>query len=137
VKNQWKNESLKQALGSYGGFCELLGLDKVQKYLIERRVHTIADWGSTDLDAEGLALQAELEQRQSVWHSSNAPVVLQSNSDIGIATSGHQVFLDLLGREDREELASLPGVLHTLAGWFPAYPSRAAQILEVCNLVLC
>ena len=66
VKNQWKNEPLKQALGSYNGFCELLGLDKVQKYLTQRRVHEIADWGSTDLDAEGLALQAELEQRQSV-----------------------------------------------------------------------
>lgn len=66
VKDQWKNESLKAALGSYNGFCELLGLDKVQKYLVERRVHGNADWGSTDLDAEGLALQAELEQRQSV-----------------------------------------------------------------------
>lgn len=66
VKDQWKNDSLKQALGSYNGFCELLGLDKIQKYLVERRVHENADWGSTDLDAEGLALQAELEQRQSV-----------------------------------------------------------------------
>ncbi|KAK3301482.1 armadillo-type protein [Chaetomium fimeti] len=65
VKDQWKNESLKQALGSYNGFCELLGLDKVQKYLVERRVHENADWGSTELDAEGLALQAEMEQRQS------------------------------------------------------------------------
>ncbi|KAK4156421.1 armadillo-type protein [Chaetomidium leptoderma] len=65
VKDQWKNESLKQALGSYNGFCELLGLDKVQKYVIQRGIHNIADWGSTSLDAEGLALQAELEQRQT------------------------------------------------------------------------
>lgn len=53
-------------MGSYNGFCELMGLDKVQKYLTQRRVHEIADWGSTELDAEGLALQAELEQRQTV-----------------------------------------------------------------------
>jgi exportin-5 len=66
VKNQWKNESMKQALGSYNGFCELLGLDKVQKYLVDRRINDVADWGSTGLDAEGLALQAELEQRQAV-----------------------------------------------------------------------
>ncbi|KAK4099940.1 hypothetical protein N658DRAFT_539264 [Parathielavia hyrcaniae] len=65
VKSQWKDDSLKQTLASYDGFCELLGLDKVQKYLAERGVHTIADWGSTELDAEGLALQAELERRQS------------------------------------------------------------------------
>jgi exportin-5 len=57
---------MKQALGSYSGFCELLGLDKVQKYLVGRRINDVADWGSTGLDAEGLALQAELEQRQSV-----------------------------------------------------------------------
>ncbi|KAK3305497.1 armadillo-type protein [Chaetomium strumarium] len=66
VKNQWKDESLKQALGSYNGFCELLGLDNAQKYLVQRRVHEIADWGSTNLDNEGLALQAELEQRQAL-----------------------------------------------------------------------
>ncbi|KAJ4291519.1 karyopherin [Collariella sp. IMI 366227] len=65
VKNQWKDESLKQALGSYNGFCELLGLDKAQKYIAERRAHEVADWGSAELDAEGLALQAELERRQS------------------------------------------------------------------------
>ncbi|KAK0713838.1 armadillo-type protein [Lasiosphaeria miniovina] len=66
VKNQWKVESLKQALNSYQGFCELVGLDKVQKYLADRRIHEINDWGSTDLDAEGLALQNEMEQRQSL-----------------------------------------------------------------------
>ncbi|KAL2024810.1 hypothetical protein VTK56DRAFT_5631 [Thermocarpiscus australiensis] len=66
VKTQWKDESLKQALGSYDGFCQLLGLDKAQKYLAQHRVHEIPDWGSADLDAEGLALQAELEQRQSL-----------------------------------------------------------------------
>jgi exportin-5 len=66
VKNQWKDESLKQALGSYNGFCELLGLDNAQKYLAQRRVHEITDWGSTNLDNEGLALQAELERRQAV-----------------------------------------------------------------------
>ncbi|KAK4236933.1 armadillo-type protein [Achaetomium macrosporum] len=66
VKNQWKDESLKQALGSYNGFCELLGLDNAQKYLARRRVHEIADWGSTNLDSEGLVLQAELEQRQAL-----------------------------------------------------------------------
>ncbi|KAK3384786.1 armadillo-type protein [Podospora didyma] len=66
VKDQWKNESLKQALASYDGFCQLVGLDKAQKYLAERRIHEIGDWGSTALDAEGLALQAELEQRQSL-----------------------------------------------------------------------
>ncbi|KAK4159636.1 putative importin beta-related nuclear transport receptor [Cladorrhinum sp. PSN259] len=65
VKSQWNDGSLKQALGSYDGFCQLLGLDKAQSYLAQRRIHEISDWGAVELDAEGLALQAELDQRQS------------------------------------------------------------------------
>lgn len=65
MKAQWKNESLKQALSSYSGFCELIRLDKAQNYLARSRVHE-ADWGSVELDAEGLALQSELEERQTV-----------------------------------------------------------------------
>jgi exportin-5 len=56
-----------------------LGLDKVQKYLAQRRIHEIADWGSTDLDAEGLALQAELEQRQAVCALPQVSVGWRSN----------------------------------------------------------
>ncbi|KAK4185282.1 putative importin beta-related nuclear transport receptor [Podospora australis] len=66
VKNQWSDPSLQQALGSYDSFCQLMGLDRAQKYLAQRRIHEVADWGSADLDAEGLAIQAELEQRQSM-----------------------------------------------------------------------
>ena len=66
VKEQWTDTSLKQALGSFEGFCQLTGLDKAQKYLASRRIDGINDWGSAELDAEGLALQNELEQRQSV-----------------------------------------------------------------------
>jgi len=73
VKNQWRDEALKQALGSYEGFCQLLGLDKVQKYIAQRQIHQITDWGEVDLDAEGLALQAELEQRQTVGNSGFPP----------------------------------------------------------------
>ncbi|KAK3322100.1 armadillo-type protein [Apodospora peruviana] len=65
VKDQWKDTSLKQALSSFEGFCRLLGLDQAQKYLASRRIDGINDWGSAELDAEGLALQSELEQRQT------------------------------------------------------------------------
>jgi exportin-5 len=43
-----------------------MGLDKAQQYLVRRRIHEISDWGSIELDAEGLALQKELEDRQTV-----------------------------------------------------------------------
>ncbi|KAM6518115.1 karyopherin [Fusarium solani] len=63
VKAQWQNENVRTALKSYSNFCELLGLDKAQNYLASRRAHEISDWGSRELDAEGLALQNELEER--------------------------------------------------------------------------
>jgi exportin-5 len=66
VKSLWDNAGLKQALGSYAGFCELLGLDRAQKYIAQRRMHEVGDWGSVGLDAEGLALQEGLEERQAV-----------------------------------------------------------------------
>ena len=66
MKSQWNNDGLKQALSSYGGFCELLGLDRAQKYIAQHRIHEIGDWGSVDLDAEGRALQDDLEERQTV-----------------------------------------------------------------------
>lgn len=65
MKAQWKNENLKQALASYSGFCELIGLDKAQNYLARSPLQE-TDWGSVKLDAEGLALQKELEERQTV-----------------------------------------------------------------------
>lgn len=66
VKAQWQNEDLKRALSSYGGFCEMMGLAKAQSYLARNRLHEVRDWGAVPLDAEGQALQAELEERQTV-----------------------------------------------------------------------
>ncbi|KAF6810057.1 nuclear import and export protein [Colletotrichum musicola] len=66
VTSQWQNQELKSALSSYSGFCELMALDKAKRYLMSHRVHEVKDWGSCELDAEGLALQNELEERQKM-----------------------------------------------------------------------
>ncbi|KAI1848332.1 hypothetical protein JX265_008887 [Neoarthrinium moseri] len=65
IRTQWRNENMKGALASYGGFCEMLALDKVQNYLARKRVHEVKDWGAMPLDDEGKALQNELEERQA------------------------------------------------------------------------
>ncbi|RYP27174.1 hypothetical protein DL768_011326 [Monosporascus sp. mg162] len=62
VKSLWQNERLKQGLTSFSSFCSLLALDKAQDYMARRRVHEMSDWGSVELDAEGQALQAEIEE---------------------------------------------------------------------------
>lgn len=69
---QWGDDNLKNALATYEGFCQLIGLDKAQRYLANRRVDQIADWGSVELDDEGVALQTEIEERQQVCVLSQA-----------------------------------------------------------------
>lgn len=63
VKQLWQDPVLDGALSSFDGFCELLGLGKVREYLVSRQVHKIQDWGSSNLDDEGKAIQTELTER--------------------------------------------------------------------------
>ncbi|GAP89848.1 putative nuclear import and export protein [Rosellinia necatrix] len=65
IRDQWQDPRLKQSLNSHASFCELMGLDKAQGYVIRKRMHEIQDWGSVELDEEGKALQTELEARQT------------------------------------------------------------------------
>lgn len=67
VKQGWSDPNLTEALRSFQGFCQLLGLDKVQEYLISRRVHEIPDFSNHPLDTEGQALQNELTEKFKVW----------------------------------------------------------------------
>ncbi|TQV98289.1 hypothetical protein V2A60_007956 [Cordyceps javanica] len=62
VLAQWQTESLKSAVASYPGFCEQLALNKAQDYLARKQADKIQDWGSHELDAEGLSLQNEMEE---------------------------------------------------------------------------
>lgn len=63
VKQLWQNPEMDQALASFGGFSDLLGLSKVRDYLVSRRVHEIEEWGLYQLDEEGQSLQKELDER--------------------------------------------------------------------------
>ncbi|KAJ3569516.1 hypothetical protein NPX13_g6056 [Xylaria arbuscula] len=65
IRAQWQDTRLKQSLSSHASFFELMGLDKAQGYIVNKRMHDIQDWGSVELDEEGKAFQAELEARQT------------------------------------------------------------------------
>ena len=66
VKQLWQNPELDEALSSFNGFCELLGIGKVRNYLVSHRVHEISDWSTMQLDDQGQAMQAELNERVKV-----------------------------------------------------------------------
>jgi exportin-5 len=63
IMDAWHDDNLKRSLASFPSFCQLIGLDKAQRYLADRNVHQIANWGGVELDAHGLALQEEMETR--------------------------------------------------------------------------
>lgn len=63
VTQLWQNPTLSSALQSFSGFMEILGMGKVNEYLVSRQVHSIADWGSFQLDEAGMAIQTELTER--------------------------------------------------------------------------
>jgi exportin-5 len=66
IKQLWQDPQLDEAVSSFDRFCDLLGLGKVREYLVSREVHKVADWGSFKLDAEGQAIQTELNDRVKV-----------------------------------------------------------------------
>ena len=72
VKAQWQNEEIRSSLQSYSNFCRFLALDKAQRYLVKRGADKIQDWGSCELDAEGIELQNELDERLKVWAARKA-----------------------------------------------------------------
>lgn len=66
IQSLWEDPALLEPISSFDGFCNLLGLDKVQNYLASKRVHEIQNWGSYQLDDEGQAIQKELDERVKV-----------------------------------------------------------------------
>lgn len=119
VKAQWQEENIKSAVKSYSGFCELLGLDKAQAYLVSRQAHNIKDWGSTELDAEGLALQNELEERLKVRVTPINPILHESmcqHNILAIATPSDENPSCTLCGPSRQVIHRIPGYLCDLGG---------------------
>lgn len=63
VQQLWQNPEMDRAISSFGGFCNLLSLNKVTDFIVNRRVSDIDEWQHYQLDAEGQAMQKELEER--------------------------------------------------------------------------
>lgn len=67
IKQAWTNQELKLVLGSFKGFYDVLGLDKVRPYLQKREAQKIEDWTAVPLDAEGIHIQEDLSKKFQVF----------------------------------------------------------------------
>lgn len=81
VQQMWQDVQMQQALASLDGFCDLLGLTTARQYLIRRRVHETEDWSQLRLDAEGQALQADIEARGAALPLRTTRVFLSASVD--------------------------------------------------------
>lgn len=66
LETAWQDTQLNEAMASSEGFCTLLSLDKVRRYLISREVHKVQDWSKHALDDEGQALQRAMDETTKV-----------------------------------------------------------------------
>lgn len=99
VQQLWQNPEMNEALSSFDGFCELLGLDRVRNYLVSRHVHEIQEWGLYQLDEEGQAIQKELDGRVKV---ADMLCCTMNLTDIrpGTTSSNDKIILGMLNRKD-------------------------------------
>ncbi|RPB21450.1 hypothetical protein L211DRAFT_435819 [Terfezia boudieri ATCC MYA-4762] len=63
LTSAWGSAELTNSLSRFDSFCALLGLDKVQEYMITNRVHEIKDFSAHQLEQHALALQADLQEK--------------------------------------------------------------------------
>ena len=63
IKQSWDNPELRNILTTFQGFTVLLGIERVQHYLINRKVQEIEDWSEVALDDEGRALQSDMNTK--------------------------------------------------------------------------
>lgn len=63
IKHSWDNVELRSTLSTFQGFMTLLGIERVQQYLINGKVNNLEDWSAVNLDEEGKALQSEMNAK--------------------------------------------------------------------------
>lgn len=65
----WQNGNLTLSLSSFHGFCELLGLGNIQRYVSDHKLHLVQDWSSHPLDDEGKLFQLQMQNASEVCPS--------------------------------------------------------------------
>ena len=57
---EWQSSELSNALSSFGGFFDIIGMAHLQQYFTKRAVHNIQNWSAHPLDDEGMSLRAQM-----------------------------------------------------------------------------
>ncbi|KAG5290004.1 nuclear import and export protein Msn5 [Histoplasma ohiense] len=60
IIQSWSSGEFRQISASFGGFCQLLGLDQIWPYLQRVQAQKVEDWSMIPLDEEGRKIQAHM-----------------------------------------------------------------------------
>jgi exportin-5 len=63
VVETWQDAQLTEALSTFSGFCNVVGLEGLPEYLSTHRFASIQDWPSASLDGEGKARQQDVQTK--------------------------------------------------------------------------
>ncbi|KAM5441833.1 karyopherin [Microsporum ferrugineum] len=96
IKQSWANQELKLMLGSFKGFYEILGLDRVRPYLQKREAQKIDDWTAVPLDTEGIHIQEHLSKKfQELPLRSTRTLLAVSTEKVKRDEPAYQIAVDL------------------------------------------
>ncbi|KAG5288663.1 nuclear import and export protein Msn5 [Histoplasma capsulatum G186AR] len=63
IIQSWSSGEFRQISASFGGFCQLLGLDQIWPYLQRVQAQKVEDWSMIPLDEEGRKIQAHMTSK--------------------------------------------------------------------------
>lgn len=63
VVETWQDPQLTEALSTFSGFCNVVGLGGLPEYLTAQRYASVQDWSNQPLDQEGKARQTDVQMK--------------------------------------------------------------------------
>lgn len=63
VVETWQDPQLTEALSTFSGFCNVVGLGGLPEYLTAQRYASVQDWSNQPLDQEGKARQTDAQMK--------------------------------------------------------------------------
>jgi exportin-5 len=113
VVEAWKSSQLSHNLSTIENFTSFMALDKVVQFLRSRNANQIQDWGTTPLDAEGVAIRDEGAERYSQLPLRLTKTLLAVSVDKSVkGTQPYQIACDL---------------------WSPVIPVVLPNLLQLVN----
>lgn len=103
IRQSWQNEEFKQMSSSFGGFCNLLGLQKVGPYMQAKQAWKLEDWSAVPLDEEGKRIQEEMTAKFQVSRTSLESKSYNNLFQIAFALAGDQDYACSVHREAQKD----------------------------------